>query len=580
MTSVESWLATQRSHVRVSLFTAVGLSFGSGLLLIVQAYLMALIVDSVIFLGADLDSLWPFLWGLLAVFVVRSTLVFFTERAAFETAVTVKTRAREALFRRLQALGPLHASDVGAGTLASLVMEGIEALEDFYARYLPDAALAALVPAAFFVVVLPRDWFSAVVFLSTAPLIPLFMILIGKGAEHLNRRQWRKLAHLGGRLLDAIQGLTTLKILNATRREAGVIAQISDEYRRSTMSVLRVAFLSSMVLEFFASVSIAVVAVFIGFRLVGYLEWGTIDFRTGFFVLLLAPDFYRPLRNLGTRYHARLDAIGAAEGLVKYLEQPTPERDRAIHPIPDGPGFSIDFDQVSLSYSSGVSSLHMLTLNVTPGERLALVGPSGAGKSSVFNLLLRFADPESGSIRINGVDLEKIELDEWRRHIAWMPQRPHIFHGTLRDNVTLGFSDARQSDVDDAIEMAGASEFVSRLPDGLDTVVGERGQGLSGGQIQRIALARAFLRDAPLLLLDEATASLDEAAESGIGEAVDRLADGRTVLIIAHRLRTVRSADRIVVLDKGRIVESGIHDNLLHDNGLYAALAGHSRNRS
>jgi len=570
--SSADWLKRERLPIRRSLLQVVALGLAGGLLLIGQAGLLASLADAVILHSATLAGLWPLLWGLLAVFLLRAVLIWAAERTAFAAAARVKLDLRRRLFAQLQRLGPARLAGASSGELSSALLDNVEALEGYYARFLPQMALAALLPLTILVFVLPADWFSGLVLVLTAPLIPIFMALIGKGAETLNQRQWRRLAILSARLLDGIQGLTTLKLFNASRREAQVIARLSEDYRHSTMAVLRVAFLSSLTLEFFASVSIAVVAVFIGFRLLGALGWGPIDFRVGFFVLLLAPEFFQPLRNLATQYHARMEAIGAAERLVEILEQPFAEPVASPRPVPPGERFHIAFERVSFAYEPGRAALEELSLEVQPGQRVALVGPSGAGKSTVVSLLLGFLVPDGGVIRINGEPLSEIDLAAWRSQLAWVPQRPRIFHGSLRENILLGRPDADEAALRRAARLARADEFIERLDQGYDTQVGERGQGLSGGQAQRIALARAFLRDAPLVLLDEATASLDAESEDLVQAGIDELARGRTLVVIAHRLSTVRDADQILVLDHGRLVEQGDHHTLLARQGLYAGL--------
>ncbi|HEX9803568.1 MAG TPA: thiol reductant ABC exporter subunit CydD, partial [Gammaproteobacteria bacterium] len=496
-------------------------------------------------------------------------------QVAFSAAARVKLALRERLYRRMQALGPVYLQGERSGELSGLLVDGVEKLEAYYASYLPQMALVALVPLAILAFVFPLDWISGLVMVLTAPVIPLFMILIGKGAERLNRKQWRELARMSAHFLDVIQGLTTLKLFNASRREAQVIAAISDAHRRSTMGVLRVAFLSSLVLEFFATVSIAVVAVLIGFRLL----WGDMSFLHGFFVLLLAPEFYLPLRQMGTHYHARMEAIAAAERIVEVLETAVPVAPAEPVAVPAPGPFAIRFENVTFDYPGGRTALAGTAFRVAPGERVALVGPSGSGKSTTVNLLLGFLRPSAGRVLINELDLSQMAHADWLRQVAWVPQRPRLFHGTVLDNIRLGRPEAEMTAVIEAARQAHAEEFIERLPQGYDTPIGEGGQGLSGGQIQRLALARAFLEDAPLVVLDEPTASLDPESEALVQAAIERLAAGRTLLVVAHRLATVRRADRIVVLEQGRVAESGSHAELIKAGGLYARLASAYKGR-
>ncbi|MFP4246727.1 MAG: thiol reductant ABC exporter subunit CydD, partial [Halochromatium sp.] len=499
-----------------------------------------------------------------------------SEQSAFRAAAQVKISLRDRLYRHIQAAGPAWMAGQRSGAIAEDITRGIEAVEAYYSRYLPAMSLTALIPLAILIVVLPLDWLSALIMLVTAPLIPLFMILIGSGVERLNQQLWKDLARMGAHFLDVIQGLTTLKLFNASRREAEVIARISEDYRASTMRVLRVAFLTSAVLELFSTLGIAIIAVFIGFRLYQLalpipelIAPPEISFVTGFFILLLAPEFYAPLRNLGTHYHGRMEAIAAAERLVAVMDTELPAPPKQLASLSADSPLHIRFEDVAFSYEPGRPALDGARFEIAPGERIALVGPSGAGKTTVASLLLGFIRPAAGRISVDGQDLNALALDDWRRRLAWLPQQPRLFQGTIADNIRLGLPAATLDEVRAAAERAQATEFIERLPRGYETPVGERGAGLSGGQIQRIALARAFLRDARLVILDEATASLDPASEALVQRAVDRLAEGRSLLVIAHRLSTVRNADRILVIDGGRIVESGSHAALIERDGPY-----------
>jgi ATP-binding cassette, subfamily C, bacterial CydD len=561
LNALQGW----KANAGLWLHLAVVIGVASGGLLILQAWLLARTVDAVVFDQAVLRQVMPWLWGLLALFTVRAGLAWASEQAGFQAAVRVKLALRETLYRQVQRLGPAWLSGERSGDIVNAISDGVEALEAYYARYLPAMSLMVFVPLAILVFVFSRDWLAGVVMVVTAPLIPLFMVLIGKGAEQRNQQQWRQLAWMSAHFLDVIQGLTTLRLFNASRREAQVIAGISDDYRRGSMSVLRIAFLSSFVLEFFSTVSIAVVAVLIGFR----LYWGEMDFMHGLFVLLLVPEFYLPLRNMGTRYHARMEAIGAAERIVEILNTPVVEGSGNLTSVAELRQTDIRFEAVSFRYPDGRQAVQDIDLVVRPGETLALVGASGAGKTTLVNLLMGFLQPQGGRILVGGAPLQDIAPEAWRRQLAWLPQKPQLFPGSVADNIRLGMPRAGREAVHKAAALAQAGDFIEALPQGWDTRVGEAGQGLSGGQVQRLALARAFLKDAPLVILDEPTANLDLDSEARVHAAVRTLAAGRTLILIAHRLRTVREADRIVVLDNGRIVHTGTHAGLLQTSPLY-----------
>ncbi len=572
----ENWLRQQKSLARPSLDLSILLGWLALLVLVAQAWLVAEIVTAVGFRQQDLSSQWPALSLLLALLPLRALLTWGGEYLAARAAVQLKQRLRLRLFDRLRRLGPAWLVTRHGGSLTTTVSDGIEGLGRYYSHYLPAIARVAMAPFTLLLFIAPRDWVSALILLVTAPLVPFFMILIGKGAERRNQRQWRQLARMSAHFLDVIRGLPSLKLFNASRREAQVIARLSEEYRRRTLSVLRIAFLSSFTLEFFATVSIALVAVFIGFR----LYWGEMSFGDGFFVLLLAPEFYLSLRNLGSSYHDRMEAIGAAGQLLEILDA-SPQR-AAAGGTPFRPrqaaGVGIEFQEVCFRWPDGRAGLETLDLDIGAGERIAVIGPSGAGKSTLVNLLLGFLQPVGGEIRVDGQPLGQLDPGSWRKELAWVPQSPRLFHGSVARNIALGMPEASMESVREAAARAHCLEFIERLPRGFDTLVGEGGQALSGGQRQRIALARAFLRQARLVLLDEPAANLDLASERLIQRAVDDLAPGATRITVAHRLHSVRSADRILVLQGGELVQEGDHHTLLSRPGLYAdLLAAHAQ---
>ena len=549
MSAAKTFLKDRRRHAGRLVEATAALSLAGGALLILQVFLIAGVADGVLFQTAAIGDLWPAIAAIGLVAAARAGLALAARQTGFAIAARVEDAARRELADHLLRLGPVRLAGIPTGAIATSLVEGIDALESYYSRYLPAIATTALIPTAILAVVLPLDWLSALVMAVTAPLIPFFMVLIGGSAEKLNQRQWLHLTRMSARFLDTIEGLTTLKLFNASRREAETVSRMADDYRAATMKVLRVAFLSALALEFFATVSIAVIAVFIGFRLLA----GDMEFQRGLFILLLAPEFYLPLRTLGLHYHARMEAIGAVDGIADLLAiEPAPRPAGGTFPAPTRPP-AIAFRNVDLVYPDGRRGLAGASLSIAAGESVALVGPSGAGKSSIANLLLRFVEPSAGEITIDGVSLSDIDPESWRRAVAHVPQHPYLFAGSIIDNLQLGSPRAEREAVAAAIRAVGAEAFVSSLPQGLDTMIGECGIGLSGGQARRIALARALVRQAPLIILDEPSGSLDADAEAFVSDIIRRLKTSHTVIVIAHRPASIEAVDRVIRLAAGRV---------------------------
>jgi ATP-binding cassette subfamily C protein CydCD len=564
------------SDRRLALAATIGLGLAAGILSVLAARFLSQIIGQVFLRGASLGEVRALLAWLFSILLLRALLALGSERAANAIALEVKTGLRRRLFAHLLALGPAYARQERTGELANTAIEGVEALDAYFSQYLPQLVLAALVPLTFLCFVFPLDWVSAVVLLVTAPLIPLFMILIGNLAQRLTRRQWRALSRMSAYFLDVLQGLTTLKILGRSRAQIGVIDQVSERFRQTTMSVLRVTFLSALVLEMVSTLSTAVVAVEIGLRLL----YNQLTFEQAFFILLLAPEFYLPLRLLGTRFHAGMAGVSAARRIFDILDA-QPFFRRASLPAaaepPSPASHPINFEAVDYTYGSERHALNRVTFTLRPGEKTALVGPSGGGKSTLANLLLGFITPQAGAIRVGDHPLAEIPPEVWRSQVSWVPQQPHLFQDSVAANIRLARPGASPVEVEQAARLAHAHDFIRALPQGYDTPIGERGARLSAGQRQRLALARSFLKDAPLLVLDEATNYLDPESEALVQEALERLLIGRTALIIAHRLSTVANADQILVLEHGRVVESGTHASLKARVGLYRRLLAASQ---
>ena len=546
---------------------SISLGTLNALLMIASCYLLANAAHQVMFEQANLQAVSPLLWPLAGLILVRALLVTLSERVSNLAALKIKNVMRNTLLEKLSKLGPAYSEQKGHGATLNTLHNGVEALHQYYANYIPSVAYSALIPLAILVVIFPTDYKAGLIFLLTAPLIPFFMILVGHKAEQLNQDRWQQLAVLGNYFFDRLQGLTQLKLFNATKRELNSISQISDDYRGATMGVLKVAFLSSFALEFLATISVALVAVIIGFR----LFFGTLDFATGFVVLLLAPEFYLPLRQMGTHYHAKLEGISAAADMVDIINQSDADKhvgsSKLELPIKD-----IQLNALTFHYPETNEGVTDINLSLPSTGLIAFVGESGSGKSTLFDCLLGFHHQANSAISINGQPLSDTALADWQAQLAWIPQHATLFYRTVAENLRLAKPDASQAELDEAASKAGALEFITALPDGFDTLLGEQGEGLSGGQKQRIALARAFLKNAPVLMLDEPTAHLDSQTEHLINQAIREYAKDHLVLVIAHRLNTVKHADRIYVMQQGHIVESGQYQQLTEQAGLFAKL--------
>lgn len=542
---------------RLFLAAVVALGLAGAALVVAQAMLIADVVVGAFQRGLDTDGLLTPLVLLAAVAVGRGLVTWLTELAAHRASAAVKSELRQRLLERAAGLGPGWLSGQRSGSLAALATRGVDALDDYFARYLPQLGLAVVVPVAVLARIVTEDWVSAAVIVVTLPLIPIFMVLIGWATEARMNRQWTLLSRLSGHFLDVVAGLPTLKVFGRAKAQAEAIRKITSEYRRATLKTLRIAFLSSFALELLSTLSVALVAVGIGMRLVH----GDLDLHTGLVVLILAPEAYLPLRQVGAQYHAAAEGLAAAEEIFRVLE--TPVRAAGTAQVPTARGVRLELDSVTVRHEGrAVPSLDAASLTVEHGETVALVGPSGAGKSTLLDVVLGFVAPDEGTVRVGApgaglVDLDSVDRAAWHRQIAWVPQRPYLFAGTIAENVRLARRDADDAEVLAALREAGAEDFTAALPQGVDTVLGEDGAGLSAGQRQRIALARAFLADRPLLLLDEPTAALDGETEAGIVDAVRRLARGRTVLLVVHRPALLSVADRVVELGSARQVAAG-----------------------
>lgn len=537
----------------------------TGLAIIFKALILSRILNSVFLEKKNITDVQNYIFILIFIVLLQFLFSFLRELFSGKTSEVLKSGLRKKLINHLNHLGPIHARHKSTGELSGLIVEGIDGIDKYFSRYLPGLFLAVIIPVTVLFFVFPKDIISGIILLVTAPLIPFFMILIGGAVEKLTKRQWNSLSRMSSYFLDMFQGIVTLKIFNRSREQIDELKKISEKFRKSTMSVMQVAFLSALALEILASLSTAIIAVEIGVRLLN----GDFSFQIAIFILIITPEFYIPLRSLGTQFHAGQESVSASQKLYEVLDYKsniTCISNKAV--VPDKPG-TIQFHDVSFKYDfTDRNALNAVNIKVEKGKFTALAGYSGAGKSTIVNMILKFINPAKGKILYNDQDLLSVPVKEWRKIISFIPQKPYIFHSTIKDNIDIG-RNYQLEQVVRAAKDARIDDFISGLPEAYNTVIGERGAGLSAGQIQRIALARAFLKDSPVLILDEPTSNLDPYVEELIFDSFLKLVKNKTVLAIAHKLKTIKFADNIYVINHSRVEESGSHAELMMQKKIY-----------
>ncbi|MCO6540344.1 MAG: cysteine/glutathione ABC transporter permease/ATP-binding protein CydD [Gilliamella sp.] len=510
------WLKQQakmhKTNLRASILTGLVLT----ILVIIQSALLAVILQKIIIEQHYFVDILPFFGALIAVLLGRAGLIYLREKINFAIGKKVRQQIRQQLIDQLELHGPAYLNQSTIGAWSTLLIEQVDKLHDFFARYLPQMRLAGMAPILICIAIFPFNWAAATILLCTAPLIPIFMILVGMGAADINRRHFKALAYLSGHFLDRLKGLNTIRLFNQGEKQTNEIAIASEDFRIKTMQVLKIAFLSSAVLEFFTSISIAIVAVYFGFSYLGEFDFGayngTVTLFAGFFALMLAPEYFQPLRDLGTYYHAKAEAIAAADNIESFLSKkiaPKQANDNITNIKLTEPLKTIEANNLIVLSNEQQPIVGPLSFSLQAPFKLALIGTSGEGKTSLMQVLLGFL-PYQGSLKINGIEFNQLDINDWQLQVSWIGQNPYLINGTIRENILLGKQNATNHELDNVIAKTQLTEVIAKLPQGIKTQVGEDAVRLSVGQAQRIALARAMLKPCQLLILDEPTASLDK----------------------------------------------------------------------
>lgn len=569
---LQKWLRAQQEPIKKLMRANIVLATLSALILVAQTYFLATLLDKLIMQNVPRDELIPYFLGLIIGFGLRAIILWAREKIGFQSGQLLRNHIRQKILDKIHLVGPATINQKPAGSWASIMLEQVENLHNFYARFLPQQSLSAIVPVVILIAVFPLNWAAGLILMITAPLVPLFMIIVGIAAADNSQKNMDTLSRLSAQFLDRLRGLETLRLFNRTSEQTEHIENATEDFRETTMDVLKLAFLSSAVLEFFTSISIALMAVYFGFSYLGQIEFGTynapLTLFTGFFCLILAPEFYQPLRDLGAYYHDRAAGIGAADAIVDFLESDYLTVHQNEKTISLESAIEISAENLVVLSTQGSALTKSLNFQIPANHNVALVGQSGAGKTSLMNVILGFL-PYEGSLKINGQELRESNLADWRKHIAWVGQNPLLLQGTIKENLLLGDVQANDEEINQALIRSQAKEFTDKL--GLHHEIKDGGLGVSVGQAQRLAIARALLRKGNLLLLDEPTASLDAQSENLVLQALNEASQHQTTLMITHRIEDLKQCDQIFVMQRGEIVQQGKFAELQH-KGFFAEL--------
>ena len=569
---LQKWLRAQQEPIKKLMRANIVLATLSALILVAQTYFLATLLDKLIMQNVPRDELIPYFLGLIIGFGMRAIILWAREKIGFQSGQLLRNHIRKKILDKIHLIGPATINQKPAGSWASIMLEQVENLHNFYARFLPQQSLSAIVPVVILIAVFPLNWAAGLILMITAPLVPLFMIIVGIAAADNSQKNMDTLSRLSAQFLDRLRGLETLRLFNRTSEQTEHIENATEDFRETTMDVLKLAFLSSAVLEFFTSISIALMAVYFGFSYLGQIEFGTynapLTLFTGFFCLILAPEFYQPLRDLGAYYHDRAAGIGAADAIVDFLESDYLTVHQNEKTISLESAVEISAENLVVLSTQGSALTKPLNFQIPANHNVALVGQSGAGKTSLMNVILGFL-PYEGSLKINGQELRESNLADWRKHIAWVGQNPLLLQSTIKENLLLGDVQANDEEINQALIRSQAKEFTDKL--GLHHEIKDGGLGVSVGQAQRLAIARALLRKGDLLLLDEPTASLDAQSENLVLQALNEASQHQTTLMITHRIEDLKQCDQIFVMQRGEIVQQGKFAELQHE-GFFAEL--------
>ncbi|MFZ2324885.1 MAG: thiol reductant ABC exporter subunit CydD [Ignavibacteriaceae bacterium] len=565
-------LFEQIKPVRIKFILTIILGLLAATSTIIIALILSKVINRVFLLNKSLAEVSTLIILFISIAILKSLLIWSEQYFASGIVSYIKTSIRKNLFAQIKKIGPLALKTENTGELTNTLINGVDRLEEYFSKFLPQTFLSVFIPILILIFVFPLDWLTGIVFIVTAPIIPIFMFLIGSIAEKMNKKQWQTLSRMSAYFLDVLQGLVTLKLFNRTNQALKNIYNISNSFRIRTLNVLKIAFLSALVLEVASTISVAVIAVEVSLRLLN----GNFAFADALFILIIAPEFYLPFRMLGASYHAGMEGISSFEridNLLNHKNELQISNSNNFKEFQFNGTDPIVIKNISYTYPDRtIKAVDDISFNIRPKTVTALVGLSGSGKTTLMNILLRFINQNEGNIFVGSYNLNAIETNEWRKNISWMPQSPHLFTKTILENINLAKENASLDEVTESAKKAKIHQFISSLPNGYNSIIGEQGAKLSGGEIQRIALARAYLRNTSLLFVDEPTANLDPIVEEEIINDMYNLFSNKTVLIIAHRLNTIENANNIIVMKDGKIVETGNHKELIEKNNYYKKL--------